>query len=56
VRPIYEDAKPKALFKACSDSEEVRFKFYLMSGFRDAEGAGIMIADIPISAVAFALG
>jgi integrase len=38
VRPIYEDAELSALFKACTRSEEVRFKFYLMSGFRDAEG------------------
>lgn len=38
VRPIYEDAELDKLFKACSHSEEVRFKFYLMSGFRDAEG------------------
>jgi integrase/recombinase XerD len=38
VRPIYEDAELAALFKACTRSEEVRFKFYLMSGFRDAEG------------------
>jgi integrase/recombinase XerD len=38
VRPIYEDAELAALFKACTPSEELRFKFYLMTGFRDAEG------------------
>jgi hypothetical protein len=27
VLPIYEDAKLKALFKACSNSQEVRLKF-----------------------------
>jgi integrase len=38
VRPIYEDAELTALFRAATFAEEVRFKFYLMSGFRDAEG------------------
>ena len=38
VRPIYEDAELTTLFKACTFPEEVRFKFYLMTGFRDAEG------------------
>jgi integrase/recombinase XerD len=38
VRPIYDDAELTKLFKACTNSEEVRLKFYLMSGFRDAEG------------------
>ena len=38
VRPIYEDFELTKLFKACAVTEEVRFKFYLMSGFRDAEG------------------
>lgn len=38
VRPIYEDGALAKLFKACTPSEEIRFKFYLMSGFRDAEG------------------
>jgi integrase len=37
VRPIYENAELANLFNACTRSEEVRFKFYLMSGFRDAE-------------------
>jgi hypothetical protein len=35
---IYEDSDPTKLFKACAPVEEARFKFYLMSGFRDAEG------------------
>jgi hypothetical protein len=38
VRPIYEDAELTNLFKAGTFPEEVRFKFYLMSSFRDAEG------------------
>ncbi len=38
VRPIYEDSDLKNLFSACELPEEIRFKFYLMSGFRDAEG------------------
>jgi integrase len=38
VHPIYEDGELAKLFKACTLSEEIRFKFYLMSGFRDAEG------------------
>jgi integrase/recombinase XerD len=38
VRPIYEDAELTALFAACEASEATRFRFYLMSGFRDAEG------------------
>jgi integrase len=38
VRQIYENAELANLFNACTRSEEVRFKFYLMSGFRDAEG------------------
>ena len=38
VRPIYENAELEKLFKACTPHEEMRFKFYLMSGFRDAEG------------------
>jgi len=38
VRPIYEDGELKKLFAACTPAEEVRFKFYLMTGFRDAEG------------------
>jgi integrase/recombinase XerD len=46
VRPIYEDAELTKLFKACSNSEEVRFKFYLMSGFRDAEGRFATWRDI----------
>ena len=38
VRPIYEDSELTKLFKACTLDEQARFKFYLMSGFRDAEG------------------
>ena len=38
VRPIYEDFELTKIFKACTLDEQVRFKFYLMSGFRDAEG------------------
>jgi integrase/recombinase XerD len=38
VRPIYEDSDLTKLFKTCTPTEEARFKFYLMSGFRDAEG------------------
>ena len=38
VRPIYEDFELTNLFRACTLPEEVRFKSYLMSGFRDAEG------------------
>jgi len=38
VRPIYEDDDLENLFSACTPPEEIRFKFYLMCGFRDAEG------------------
>jgi hypothetical protein len=38
VGPVYEDFELAKLFKACTPSGGVRFKFYLMSGFRDAEG------------------
>ena len=34
------------LFKACTPTEEVRFKFYLMSGFRDAEGRFVTWRDV----------
>lgn len=46
VRPIYEDSELAKLFEACTPSEEVRFKFYLMSGFRDAEGRFVTWRDI----------
>jgi integrase/recombinase XerD len=46
VRPIYEDLELAKLFKACTPSEEVRFKFYLMSGFRDAEGRFVTWRDV----------
>ena len=38
IRPIYEDSELTNLFQVCTFPEEMRFKFYLMSGFRDAEG------------------
>src|SRR5581483_8101578 len=46
VRPIYEDSELEDLFKACTPDEEMRFKFYLMSGFRDAEGRAVTWRDI----------
>jgi integrase/recombinase XerD len=46
VRPIYEDSELAALFKACAAPEEMRFKFYLMSGFRDAEGRAVTWRDV----------
>jgi integrase/recombinase XerD len=46
VRPIYEDFELAKLFKACTRAEEVRFKFYLMSGFRDAEGRFVTWRDV----------
>jgi integrase/recombinase XerD len=46
VRPIYEDSELAKLFKACSPTEEARFKFYLMSGFRDAEGRFVTWRDV----------
>lgn len=46
VRPIYENAELEKLFKACAPHEEMRFKFYLMSGFRDAEGRFVTWRDV----------
>jgi integrase/recombinase XerD len=46
VRPIYEDAELAKLFKTCTPEEEIRFKFYLMSGFRDAEGRFVTWRDV----------
>ena len=46
VRPIYEDFELAKLFKACTPLEEVRFKFYLMSGFRDAERRFVTWRDV----------
>jgi integrase/recombinase XerD len=46
VRPIYEDSELEKLFKACTSDEEIRFKFYLMSGFRDAEGRFVTWRDV----------
>ena len=46
VRAIYDDAELTKLFEACTPAEEVRFKFYLMSGFRDAEGRFVTWRDV----------
>ena len=46
VRPIYDDAELTKLFEACTLAEEVRFKFYLMSGFRDAEERFVTWRDV----------
>lgn len=46
VRPIYEDAELKKLFEACTPAEEARFKFYLMTGFRDSEGRFVTWRDV----------
>ena len=46
VRPIYEDAELTKLFEACAPAEEARFKFYLMTGFRDAEGRFVTWRDV----------
>jgi integrase len=46
VRPIYEDFELAKLFRTCTKPEEVRFKFYLMSGFRDAEGRFVTWRDV----------
>ena len=46
VRPIYEDAELAKLFDACTPTEKARFKFYLMSGFRDAEGRFVTWRDV----------
>jgi integrase len=46
VRPIYEDKELEKLFAACTSAEEMRFKFYLMSGFRDAEGRFLTWRDV----------
>ena len=46
VRPIYENAEIEKLFSHCPPAEEMRFKFYLMSGFRDAEGRFVTWRDV----------
>lgn len=46
VRPIYENAEIEKLFSHCTRAEEMRFKFYLMSGFRDAEGRFVTWRDV----------
>jgi integrase len=48
VRPIYEDEELTALFAACTPAEAIRFRFYLMTGFRDAEGRFVTWRDIDI--------
>jgi integrase/recombinase XerD len=48
VRPIYEDSELTKIFKACTPDEEIRFKFYLMTGFRDAEGRAVTWRDIDV--------
>jgi integrase/recombinase XerD len=48
VRPIYEDAELAALFGACTPEEAMRFKFYLMAGFRDAEGRFTTWRDVDV--------
>lgn len=46
VRPIYEDSELERFFKACTWDKEIRFKFYLMSGFREAEGRFLTWRDV----------
>ena len=46
VRPIYEHSELEKVFKACTWDVEIRFKFYLMSGFRHAEGRFITWRDV----------
>ncbi len=36
----------KNCLKACTPAEQIRFKFYLMSGFRDAEGRFVTWRDV----------
>lgn len=52
VRPIYEDSELDKLFKSCTPDEEIRFKFYLMSGFRDAEGRFVTWRDVDFKQMA----
>ena len=46
VRPIYEDGELSSLFCKATPAEATRFKFYLMSGFRDAEGRFVTWRDV----------
>jgi integrase/recombinase XerD len=46
VRPIYENKELEKLFAHCTPDEEMRFKFYLMSGFREAEGRFLTWRDV----------
>jgi integrase/recombinase XerD len=52
VRQIYEDFELAKLFKACTVDEEIRFKFYLMSGLRDAEGRFVTWRDVDFKQMA----
>ncbi len=52
VRPIYESAELEKLFTACSVEEGMRFKFYLMTGFRDAEGRFATWRDVDFKQMA----
>lgn len=52
VRPLYEDSELETLFKSCTPDEEMRFKFYLMSGFRDAEGRFVTWRDVDFKQLA----
>jgi integrase/recombinase XerD len=46
VRPIYEESELKKLFAECTPDEDMRFKFYLLTGFRDAEGRHVTWRDV----------
>ena len=48
VRPIYEDSELTSLFNACDAGEAMRFRFYLLSGFRDAEGRFVTWRDVDV--------
>jgi len=50
VRPIYEDFELRSCSEPARKPEEVRFKFYLMSGFRDAEGRFVTWRDVDFKA------
>ena len=46
VRPIYENKELEKLFGHCTAEELMRFKFYLVSGFREAEGRFLTWRDV----------
>jgi integrase/recombinase XerD len=52
VRPIYENAELEKLLAACSAEDGMRFKFYLMTGFRDAEGRFATWRDVDFKLMA----